>query len=210
MTKDQAPNLGAAYALRTPDDSRRLYADWASSYDRDFVAGSGYILHGQVARVFADQGGQGPVLDVGAGTGVLGQVLAQHGVTPIDATDISQDMLDQAQAKSVYRRLFTGDLTERLPVPDGTYCGVVSSGTFTHGHVGPDALDELLRITAAGGILCLSINAEHYEAQGFAEKLDGLASQISDLQLPQLPIYGPENTSDHRHDLAVIATFRKT
>ena len=110
---------------------------------------------------------------------------------------------------AVYRALFTGDLTQRLPVEDGAYSGIVSSGTFTHGHVGPDALDEVMRITKSGGLLCLSINAEHYEAQGFAAKIEALMPQITDLQLPQLSIYGPNSTSDHKDDLAVIATFRK-
>lgn len=209
MSKEQAPGLGAAYALQTPEDSVRLYADWADSYDSDFVATSDYILHIQVARMFAQQGGDGPVLDIGAGTGILAEALAHSEIGPIDATDISQEMLDVAEAKNIYRALYTGDLTQRLPVEDGTYSGIVSSGTFTHGHVGPDALDEVMRITSSGGLICLSINAEHYEAQGFAAKIESLMPQITDLQLPQLPIYGPNCTSDHKDDLAVIATFRK-
>ena len=30
--------LDAAYAVQTPDDNRRLYARWASTYETDFVA----------------------------------------------------------------------------------------------------------------------------------------------------------------------------
>ena len=209
MEKDSDPSLGAAYALETPEDSVRLYASWAESYDSDFAQSSDYILPQQVARVFAEEGGAGPVLDIGAGTGLLAEALAHTGIGPLDATDISQEMLDVAEIKGLYRGLFTGDLTARLPVEDGSYQGIVSSGTFTHGHVGPDAFDELLRITASGGLLCLSINAEHYQAQGFAAKLDALAAQITGLKLPQLPIYGAQSTSDHKDDLAVIASFRK-
>lgn len=206
---DDGPGLGAAYALETPEDSIRLYADWAHSYDSDFAQSADYILPDQVARMFAQLDGQGPVLDIGAGTGLLAEALAPLGVGPIDATDISQDMLDVAATKGLYRRLFTGDLTQRLAVEDGAYRGIVSSGTFTHGHVGPEALDELLRITTSGGLMSLSINAEHYQALGFAAKLEAMSDQISDLRLPQLPIYGPKSASDHKDDLAVIATFRK-
>ena len=209
MEKDKDPSLGAAYALETPEDSVRLYASWAESYDSDFAQSSDYILPQQVARVFAEEGGAGPVLDIGAGTGLLAEALTHTSIGPLDGTDISQGMLDVAKTKGLYRGLFTGDLTARLPVEDGSYQGIVSSGTFTHGHVGPDAFDELLRITASGGLLCLSINAEHYQAQGFAAKLDALAAQITGLKLPQLPIYGAQSASDHKDDLAFIASFRK-
>ena len=61
MEKDSDPSLGAAYALETPEDSVRLYASWAESYDSDFAQSSDYILPNQVARVFAEEGGGGPV-----------------------------------------------------------------------------------------------------------------------------------------------------
>ena len=32
------PSLEAAYAVETPDENRRLYAEWASSYEETFVA----------------------------------------------------------------------------------------------------------------------------------------------------------------------------
>lgn len=36
------PDLDAAYALETPDDSRRLYADWAQTYDTSFAKDADY------------------------------------------------------------------------------------------------------------------------------------------------------------------------
>lgn len=90
MTQD-TPDLHHAYALRTPEDSRRLYAEWAGDYDQSFAAREDYQLHVHTARAFVRAGGQGPVLDVGAGTGLCGAVLADFGVGPIDATDISPE-----------------------------------------------------------------------------------------------------------------------
>ena len=134
---EQEPSLHNAYALKTPEDSIRLYADWAKSYDEQFAEASGYVLPEVTAKEFLSGGGRGPVLDVGAGTGLLGVLLNAAGVRVLDATDISQEMLEQASRKDVYRDTIQADLTVGVSVPADSYAGIVSSGTFTHGHVGP-------------------------------------------------------------------------
>ena len=203
------PNLSKAYSLSSPEDSKRLYADWAESYDQDFVGEQGYILHLQVARHFVASGGQGPVLDVGAGTGVCGAALRELGISEIEATDISADMLKVAAAKDVYRSLFTADLLQGLPVADNSYGGIVSSGTFTTGHVGPQAIDELARVVKPGGLIALSINAKHFGSAGFAAKFETLNGSIYDLSLTNVRIYEATTKGEHKDDQAFVAQFRK-
>lgn len=203
------PDVDTAYALKTPEDSRKLYAGWADSYDSGFVAQNDYILHIETAHAFVEAGGSGPVLDVGAGTGLCGAVLAQLGVEPIDATDISAEMLTMAMRKDVYRDAIEADLTQGLPIPAYSYAGVVSSGTFTTGHVGPNEIDELLKVARHGAQFALSINAQHYESVGFAAKFAALEPHISELTLKDVPIYGQNATGDHKSDRAFVALFRK-
>lgn len=199
------PDLEAAYALETPDDNRTLYARWAEEYDVNFADAEGYLLPQNTARAFVEADGRGPVLDVGAGTGLCAVALAGAGVGPIDGVDISPEMLAVAEEKGVYRRLIEADLFQGVAVADGTYGGVVSSGTFTHGHVGPEVLDELIRLAAPAAVFALSINAEHYETHGFAAKFEALAGRIDGLSLPEVRIYGDGG----RDDRARIAMFRK-
>jgi len=203
------PDLENAYALKTAEDARQLYASWAESYDTDFVETHDFILPGLVASAFADNGGGGPVLDFGSGTGLVGENLADRGIGPVDATDLSPEMLAVAGRKEVYRNLIAGDIMAGLDLPDGIYAGIVSSGTFTHGHVGPDALDELLRLASPGALLALSINGAHFVAEAFAAKFDTLAGRIRDLDLPEVRFYGDRATGDHKDDAGVIACFRK-
>ena len=203
------PQLSDAYALQTPEDSVRLYADWAATYDQGFAEASHYILPMQVAEAFVAAGGKGPVLDVGAGTGLCAQQLLHHQTGPIDATDISQDMLDVAAHKNIYRRLFISDLTKNLPIESNTYAGIVSSGTFTTGHVGPNAFDELLRIACPGGLFAISINGHHYVASGFDAKLKELAPQIKDMKLHTVRYYGATAKGPHKDDTGDVAVFRK-
>lgn len=203
MSHDK-PDLDAAYALETPEDNRRLYAGWAESYDSGFAAAMAYRLPALVAAAFT---GAGPVLDVGAGTGLLGQALAARGVAPIDALDLSPEMLAVARGKAVYRHLMQADLTRPLALPVGGYNGIVSSGTFTHGHVGPGAIAALLALAAPGAQFVLSVNSGVYQALGFDRALAALAGRISPPEATQEQIYSDAPDPAHRADTALIVRF---
>ncbi len=207
---DKTPNLHSAYALKSPEDNKRLYAEWAGDYDDGFAAFEDYQLHIHTARAFVAAHGQGPVLDVGAGTGLCGAVLSGLGVGPIDAADISAEMLAEAMRKDVYRDAIEADLHVGLPVPRDSYAGIVSSGTFTHGHLGPDVLPALLRVARPGALFTLSINAKHYSSLGFADALADLAvTQITTPALQTVRIYGDLATGPNKDDEALITLFEK-
>lgn len=203
---DKKPGLNTAYDLKTPEDSARLYRDWAETYDSDFAARMDYQMPARIASAFAARG-KGPVLDIGAGTGLVAVELSKLGVGPIDGIDISDEMLTVAATKGVYRRTIAADLTKPLPMANGSYDGFVSSGTFTHGHVGPVALDELLRIAAPGAFFALSVHSAVYDGAGFGKKFAQLEKQIDELTIEAVPIYGAGATGDHRDDKALIVSF---
>lgn len=213
---DAELGLADAYSVKTPQDSRTLYDEWAGSYDTGFVEYMGYVYHRTVADLFAAHRGSrsGPVLDVGCGTGVVGAELRRVHVEPVDGIDISPAMLDQASAKrtsagdSVYRELIVGDLTGPLAIDSDRYNGIVSAGTFTHGHVGPDALEELVRIAADDALFTIGINAEHYAGRGFAAMLDDLTEQrsITPPEVVDVAIY-EATEGGHANDRALVAIF---
>lgn len=207
MSKE--PGLDSAYALDGPDATRRLYANWARTYESEFIAQNDYLLHLHVAEAHRDAGGMGPALDVGAGTGILGAALREMGCMPLDALDLSAEMLSEAEAKGIYRGLYAADVLDPQSLPGGPYDSIVSAGTFTNGHVGPGAIDNLLAIARRGAIFCLSINAEFYARAGFEAAFEALGPAISAPDLRDRPIYGPKASGPHAHDRALIATFRK-
>ncbi|KNG93555.1 class I SAM-dependent DNA methyltransferase [Pseudaestuariivita atlantica] len=201
-----SPDLSSAYALDGADASRRLYAEWAETYDITFAADMAFLIPGHVRDLCARHGARGPVLDIGAGTGLVGEALAAEGIGPVDAIDLSPEMLEVARAKGVYRALHAADVTRPLDLPGG-YATLVSSGTFTHGHVGPDALPHLLEAAAPGALFILSINAEHFAAHGFDTALDALP--VTDLMFEDRPIYGAGAKGDHAGDLTRMTIFRR-
>ncbi len=211
MTKKD-PHLKDAYALKTPEDSVRLYRDWADTYDTGFAQDMDYVTPAVIAEVFVQFAGSGdqPILDVGAGTGLIGESFAATGEWQMDGLDISSEMLEVAMRKGHYRAVHCGDLTKTLPLAAGSYGSVVSAGTFTHGHVGPEAFDEMLRVAAEGALFVIGINAAHFMAAGFEDKLKRLRDRISPPETFDRRMYGAKAAGKNKDDMARIVVFRKT
>ena len=201
-------SLESAYDLKSPKDNIELYSVWAETYDMDFINEMQYKLHFSVADEFILNGGAGLVLDVGAGTGALAQALLKKGKFSIEATDISEEMQKIAKSKKIYKRSFLSDLTKEIPVDNSFYDGVVSSGTFTHGHVGPSSIGELVRVTKPGGLITISINEKHWIAFDFESEVEKLNKYIRNYTLKKISIYGEQSTHDHKDDKAIILTIK--
>ena len=208
-------NVDDAYALETPEDSVRLYGEWAPTYDSGFVDRVGYVLFKRVAEQLAKHADriEGAVLDVGCGTGIVGVCLRESGIDTIDGIDISREMLVEAGKKKtpngdpVYRNLIQADLTTTVDIADDQYGGLVSAGTFTHGHLGPEPLDELWRVAAPGAQCAIGVRSTHYEPAGFAEKLaaDVAAGKITEPTLVEVDLYAADTPNrEHADDKALV------
>ena len=204
------PEVDDAYAMSSREEVKALYRDWSHSYDIAFNEGQGYQLPREVATAFVAAGGQGPVLDIGAGTGLVGAALRHLGIAPIDGVDLSEDMLAVAGIKGDYRALTQADVLEPLSLMDAPYAGVVSAGTFTLGHVGPEALENLLTVAAPDAVFVISVNTAHYATAGFEGVLTALGGRIRGLSFRDVRIYDDRASEAHRNDMARIVVFRKT
>ena len=177
MDETNRPNrLEGVYAARDSRQITELYDEWAAEYERD-VLGYGYttpaVISGLVGRYVA--AAEGSVLDAGAGTGMMGEVLKPLGYPALFGIDLSKNMLDLARDKGVYKDLRQMELGERLDLPEDNFAAVVAAGVFTPGHAPPDAFDELLRITRPGGHIIFSVRSD--EDAGFAEKQRALEEE---------------------------------
>lgn len=207
---DKKPGLNTAYSLKTPQDSIDLYGDWATTYDEDFAAANDYRYPLMIAELFAERfDANTAVLDVGAGTGLVGQGLAEHGISQVDALDISPEMLAVAMAKGCYLAAITADLTGPLDIAGGAYGGITCAGTFTFGHVDAEVIDELIRIGTSGALYVLGINAAVYESAGFKAKFAEIGSQIRDFEILDTPVYGSGAPIDMQKARSSVAVFRK-
>lgn len=171
-------HLGAVYGAQSQADLAGHYDSWAASYEAEMAA-AGYrhpsICLALLARHLPR--GAAPLLDAGAGTGLLGEWLGIAGYPRVEALDLSAGMLAVARAKNVYAALHQLALGGPLPFADGHFAGVVSAGVFTTGHVGVEGLDELIRICRPGGVIVLTVKTTLWEG-GFADRIGDLASRL--------------------------------
>ncbi|MBT7879799.1 MAG: class I SAM-dependent methyltransferase [Gammaproteobacteria bacterium] len=202
--------LDDAYAVETPADNIELYRDWAETYDSDFAAPRGYVYPARIAAIYSQLASayHQPILDVGAGTGLVAEALTAHTSAPIDGIDISQEMLDVSETKGLYRQLICADLTGDLDIASHSYGAIVSAGTFTLGHVGPEALYKLLHIAKPGALFVIGINGVAFDKYGFGSTIATLSADglITDLNFYHTQYY--DNAEDeHAGDRGLTACF---
>ena len=200
-----------AYSLKTPEDSKKLYKKWAQTYDDDFALSSNYLSPKKISSFFNkhSRNTDTPILDVGAGTGLVGELLYKTGNKKIIGIDISSEMLEQAKLKGCYSSLIEADITKKIPLKNNSIGAVVSAGTFTHGHVGADALDELLRITKPGGLFVLSVNSKIFIKGGFQEKFLRIKNKISSPIFNEFNAHGEHKDKKFNEIIIFASIFRK-
>ena len=174
-----------AYAIETPDDARDFYQRWAGDYDEHMVDELGYISPILVARLLLAHLPERDVevLDIGCGTGLTARPLAEQGIARIDGVDLSDDMLEQARATGIYRRLVRADLTQPLELPEASWDALISSGTFTHGHIGPAPLEALFGLLRPGGLFAFTVHRDVWDEAGFEAEMarlecEGIATTV--------------------------------
>ena len=163
--ENKTARLGAVYQAESADDVARVYDSWAEKYDDDMSL-AGYRHPAISLAILARHvpKGEAPLLDAGAGTGLIGEWLAITGYSNVDALDISAGMLAVAERKGVYKGLHKAALGGTLPFSDNHFAAIISAGVFTSGHVGVEGLDDLLRICAPGGTIVLTVKDVLWQA----------------------------------------------
>jgi len=162
--------LRKAYTSQSAEEIREYYDQWAADYETH-MGNVGYTHPAMVAAMLTRYlpAGADPVLDAGAGTGIMAELLVAMGYPDVVGIDNSPEMLARAASKKKYRELRQMTLGERLDFTDDQFAAVVSAGVFTEGHAPLSGLDELIRVTRAGGCIVFTISRTYLEGK-FDEK----------------------------------------
>ena len=179
MGQKDVGNKIPIYKLKTTDEVMRYYDDWGvkNKYDQDMIDWK-YSGPKETVEVFKKytKNKNIKIYDAGCGTGLVGVELKRFGYKYINGADLSQKLLDLVP-KNLYQKLSKIDLNKEIKIQDNTYDAVMCVGTFTFGHVKPNALNEFVRITKNKGLICFTINEGIYEEYGFDKKIKELSNK---------------------------------
>ena len=141
------------------NDSRELYASWASTYDNE-VQKNGYVTPERVAKALKDSvtNQSEVILDYGCGTGLSGFALQAVGFTNIDGLDVSQEMITLAEKKSIYKKLTVFDPSTKIPVHADQYKIITAIGVIGAGAAPLEVFDNLFSLLPPSGLFGFSFN----------------------------------------------------
>ena len=179
MSQKDVGNKVPIYKLKTTNEVMKYYDEWGAEnkYDKDMVAWN-YTGPKETANVFKKyaQNKNIKIFDAGCGTGLVGIELKKFGYHNFDGADLSQKLLNLIPS-GLYKKIIKADLNKAIAVNSDTYDAVMCVGTFTFAHVKPNALEEFIRITKNGGLICFTINEGIYEEYGFDKKIKKLSDK---------------------------------
>ena len=176
MAQKDVGNKVPIYKLKKTDEVMKYYDEWGegNKYDQDMVDWN-YTGPKESSEVFIkyQKNKDAKIYDAGCGTGLVGVELKKYGFSNFYGADLSQKLLDTIPT-NLYQRLIKVDLNKPIEVEDNFYDAVMCVGTFTFGHVKPQALDEFVRITKKDGLICFTINEGIYIDYAFDKKINSL------------------------------------
>lgn len=154
------------------------YDSWSTSYDKMMVDGTyngpRMALEEVLDHVPVSQRSTCRVLDVAAGTGQLGSMLASAGFMLLDAVEPSLGMLAILREKNVYNTLYdvymgNGDTT----ITPDTYDVVVVVGAMGENHLPVSSVDHMISVTKPGGLVIIVMREENMvTVEAYRDKLE--------------------------------------
>lgn len=172
------PRLARNYSEKNSDEVRLTYRDWADTYDRDLLDEFGYRAPHAAVDALEQllPSRDSVILDMGCGTGLVGELLRGLGYRHLDGLDLSPEMLEKAKARRIYRTLGEADLAACLAL-DPIYDAVICVGVFSHQRNQPFDLVKLFAGLKPGGALVATVNGKGWREIGWETLLEQSARE---------------------------------
>ncbi len=120
-------------------------------------------------------------LDIGSGTGIVGQALQEAGFTHLEALDVSTNFLDAVRERGFYcehHNFFLGQGVDKFPAEmKNKFDVVTASGVWMPGHMPNVAMDDVHAALKVGGVLVTAMRNTMWTdgvAEGYKEKFESM------------------------------------
>ncbi|XP_059151416.1 methyltransferase-like protein 27 isoform X2 [Physella acuta] len=189
MAQASAANDFAHEPGLSKEEIARRYSEWAkgAQYEQDLGEKNyrGPLITAEtMAELFPDEEVRKNlyILDVAAGTGLVGSQLQRKGFSKIDALEPSEGMLNLAISKNVYTRTFQNFLGEDSTNIEPDYYDVaIICGGMGQGHIPCNGIDELVRLVKPGGHVMIVMRESYLTT--VEEYKDRLEPHMKELEL---------------------------
>jgi len=161
--------LGKSKGLKTmsPAYVRTLFDQYAGRFDRELIDALEYrgpaLLLEAIDTVVGRQTHFPRVLDLGCGTGLMGETIRAR-AAELTGVDLSSKMIAAAEKKKIYNRLVVGDLIEFLRAEEGTYDLILAADVFVYlSNLKPVLLSSANKLSPCG---LIAFTVETHKGEG--------------------------------------------
>jgi predicted TPR repeat methyltransferase len=158
-----------SHKIENKEKLKEYYKKWSSTYDND-VKSCEYngpeTITNILTRNFNIYGST--ILDVGCGTGLLADYLNKDKYQIlIDGIDISNEMIEIANKRNYYNQISNIDVFDITSPQKTKYDYIISAGMFTHNHVGPNAIENILNYLESDGVFIFTVRNSFMKKENF-------------------------------------------
>jgi len=156
-------SLGAAPSpgLSPPRYIVGLFDMYADTFDRDLIGNLNYQSPRLLAQIIArtvPSDGRLDILDIGCGTGLMGEDLRAFKRT-LTGVDLSPNMLGKARQRGIYDRLIESDIVAFLKTQPDLFDLIVSTDVFVYMGDLAEVFAGVRRALRSDGLFCFSVEA---------------------------------------------------
>ncbi|XP_071506407.1 methyltransferase-like protein 27 [Diadema antillarum] len=174
----------ALHTMKDQAEVKQVYDEFASYYD-EHVLSLHYVGPAFTAEVVAkmEPNQDARILDVGCGTGLVGDGLHKAGYRNMYGVDLSSESLDVLRKKGTYCNLAEASFgpLNSLNFTDGYFDVAMSCGSFLPTHLNEKCLPEMIRLVKSGGFIIITTRKYIFDGETGDMKLKpGLAKLVED------------------------------
>ena len=198
--------LKTVYSETSSSKLNKHYKNWANLYDTD-MSSWGYAYPLQLNKILTNKlklKKTIKILDAGCGTGYVAEVLSKLNYKNITGIDFSEEMLAIARSKKIYKKLMCQSLNETIELRSKQFELIICTGVLTSGHVGPSAINELVRLLKPQGFFVCSIAESVYKKNSFEKEIKNLKNLVSIKSISNAFVALPNNKNSAKSRMYIL------
>ena len=166
----------------TQDNIAEHYNELSSHYEEIYLRAGWHdpLKCAELAKsCIGDAAEAAQVLDMGCGTGLVGQYLVERGFKTVVGIDASAGMIEKARTKNTYSELHELFLGRPDTFPEqfhGRFDVITASGILAEGHLDNRVFDEMLMALKTGGYAIFATRTMYLTQYDYISKITELTN----------------------------------